>query len=310
MGDTTFFDYIKNEVWGFASYPIQFLKKNKNKKEGNFIKRIAKLFTVMLVMVMVLTGATPTVTEAKVTKTSITVTNKSTGKKVGKKLTLTQGKKLQLKVKYGKTNITKKAKYKTSNKNVTISKKGKITAKKVGATTVIIKYKKKTKTIKVTVKAKVVQTTTEQTTTEQAKKKPKKKPKKTYDEKNVISSEEAAEAVRQKMAQCSHEWKPSFYSDVEFPDEQLYAMYKEHLFLWGVFCSKCGVEMRTTSVPFVEASAYTNEQLNSCVVSNVEDAPCHSKGASHHHYVKIYTRWGNMWDTDLHCMDCGAGKSY
>ena len=270
------------------------------------MKKIMKVITVMLVMVMVLTGATSTVTEAKTTKTSITVINTSTDKKIGKKLTLTQGKKLQLKVKYGKTNVTKKAKYKASNKNVTISKKGKITAKKTGTATVTIKYKKKTKKIKVTVKAKAIQTTTEQATTEQAKK----KPQKTYDEKNVISSEDMAETARQKMAQCNHEWIPCFYSDVEFPDEQLYTMYKEHLFLWGVFCSKCGAQMRTTSVPFVEVSTYTNEQLNNCVVSNVKDAPCYSKGASHHHYVKLYTRLGNMWDTDLYCIDCGACKSY
>ena len=58
----------------------------------------------------------------------------------------------QLKVKYGKKNVTKKAKYKTSNKKVlTINKKGKITAKKVGKATVTVKYGKKTKKVKFTV---------------------------------------------------------------------------------------------------------------------------------------------------------------
>ena len=268
------------------------------------MKKIMKVIAIMMLMVMVLTGATPTVTEAKNTKTSITVTNKSTGKKIGKKLTLTQGKKLQLKVKYGKTNVTKKAKYKASNKNVTISKKGKITAKKAGTTTVTIKYKKKTKKIKVTVKAKVVQTTTEQATTEQTKQK--------HNEDNVISAEDAAEAARQKMAQCEHEWSgPIFYSDVEFPDEQFHEMYKDHLFLWGVSCSKCGECRRTAAVPVTEALNYTSANFAAIVSDkSVADAPCYGKGASHHHYVKTYVPMARSWIIDFDCIDCGSAKSY
>lgn len=52
----------------------------------------------------------------------------------------------QLKVKYAGKNVTKKAKYKSSNKKVaTISKKGKIEAKNVGSCTITVKYKGKTK---------------------------------------------------------------------------------------------------------------------------------------------------------------------
>ena len=87
-----------------------------------------KALVMIMVMVTALTGSVPAV-EAK-TKTSITVVNKATGKKIGKKVTLKAGEKIQLKVKYGKKNVTKKAKYKTSNKRIAaVNKKGKITAK-------------------------------------------------------------------------------------------------------------------------------------------------------------------------------------
>lgn len=122
------------------------------------MKNITKnIIATIMVMAMVLTGATPTITEAKTTKSSIKVTNKSTGKKINV-LNLMVGESLQikyeqvqLKVMYGKKDVTKKAKYKTSNKNVTISKKGKITAKTAGTCTVTVKYKNKTKKIKVAV---------------------------------------------------------------------------------------------------------------------------------------------------------------
>ena len=59
----------------------------------------------------------------------------------------------QLTVKYGNKNVTKKAKYSTSNKKVaTVNKKGKVTAKKAGKVTIKVKYKGKTNKIKITVK--------------------------------------------------------------------------------------------------------------------------------------------------------------
>ena len=58
----------------------------------------------------------------------------------------------QLKVKYGKKNVTKKAKYKTSSKKIaTVSKYGKIVAKKTGKVTITVKYKNKTRKVKLTI---------------------------------------------------------------------------------------------------------------------------------------------------------------
>ena len=58
----------------------------------------------------------------------------------------------QLKVKYGKKNVTKKAKYKTSSKKIaTVSKYGKIVAKKAGKATITVKYKNKTRKVKLTI---------------------------------------------------------------------------------------------------------------------------------------------------------------
>ena len=116
------------------------------------MKNIMKTIVTIMVMAMVITGFTPTVAGAK-GKTSITVVNKTTGKKMSKKNTLKVGQKLQLKVKSGKKDVTKKAKYKASNKNVKVSKSGKITAKKAGSCKVTIKYGKKSKNVIFAVKA-------------------------------------------------------------------------------------------------------------------------------------------------------------
>ena len=278
-----------------------------------------KLFTIFMIMVMVLTGTTPTVTEAKTTKTSITVTNKSTDKKIGKKLTLTQGKKLQLKVKYGKTNVTKKAKYKASNKNVTISKKGKITAKKVGATTVTIKYKKKTKKIKVTVKAKVVQATTEQATTEQA----------TTEAQTAKTKLEKFEEDRRHVEDanpnCSHEWFPVYTSgDVRYTGF-VSSDWKDHITLAYLECSKCGERAEVSdhtitategSVRFqteptsdgVYAKSYAQSALTSLITVYIPSSSF-SKAPKHKcHFQWYYTQLSDgSWSPTHDCLICGDG---
>ena len=110
------------------------------------MKNIMKTVIAVMVIAIAVVGFTPTVAEAK-GKTSIAVVNKATGKKMSKKTTLKTGQKLQLKVKSGKKDVTNKAKYKASNKNVKVSKSGKITAKKAGSCKVTIKYGKKSKNV-------------------------------------------------------------------------------------------------------------------------------------------------------------------
>lgn len=104
----------------------------------------------LLVMAVFLIVPSVTVSAASKKKPALTVTanvKKSAYKKLKK------GDTVQLKVKYGKKNVTKKAKYKTSNKKViSVSKRGKLTAKKTGTSTITVKYKGKTKKLKFTVK--------------------------------------------------------------------------------------------------------------------------------------------------------------
>nr|DAP32503.1 MAG TPA: Tail tube protein [Caudoviricetes sp.] len=61
--------------------------------------------------------------------------------------------KTQLKVTYGGRNVTKSAKYSTSNKKIaTISKRGVVTAKRAGTVKMKVKYKKLSRTITIRVK--------------------------------------------------------------------------------------------------------------------------------------------------------------
>ena len=97
----------------------------------------------LMMAVMVLFTMIPNTAEAAAKK-SVTVSVST------KKLNVKRS--AQLKVKYAEKNVTKKAKYKSSNKKVlAVSKKGKITAKKSGKATVTVKYKGKTKKVKFTV---------------------------------------------------------------------------------------------------------------------------------------------------------------
>lgn len=60
---------------------------------------------------------------------------------------------LQLKVTYGNRDVTRACKYSVNNRKVaSVSKSGKITARKSGKVTVTVKYKKNSKKIKITVK--------------------------------------------------------------------------------------------------------------------------------------------------------------
>ena len=73
------------------------------------------------------------------------------------KQTMNVGKKLSLKVKYKGRIVTKKVKFSSSKKSVaTVSKKGVITAKKVGKAIITLKYKVKKKTYVSRITLKVV----------------------------------------------------------------------------------------------------------------------------------------------------------
>ncbi len=107
------------------------------------MKKIKRQTLTLMMALMAMFTMMPNTVEAAAKK-SVTV-SVSTKKLAPKKSA-------QLKVKYGKKNVTKKAKYKTSNKKVlVVNKKGKITAKKAGRATITVKYGKKTKKVKFTV---------------------------------------------------------------------------------------------------------------------------------------------------------------
>ena len=271
------------------------------------MKRFKALVMVMI-MVMALTGSVPTV-EAKTTKTSITVTNKSTGQNIGGKIILLKGWKVPLRVKYGKTNVTKKAKYKASNKNITISKKGKITAKKVGTTTVTIKYKKKKKKFKVIVKPKVIQTTTEQATTEQATTEAKKS------NKNATAEEcakilESHKLQDDPVPECNHEWEVNLYQspDVWIDCDNFYDLYQDHLVLHEIYCKKCHDVAVTKPIPYREAKDYTSDDLAK-VIEYYPDGHDWQVILPKHKHKKV-CGWippsgpGDCWFSDDRCAIC------
>lgn len=124
------------------------------------MKKIVKRYIIMAMAVMVLFTMVPHTAEAAAKKT-VTVSVKNAAKSKGKYV-LAAKKSARLVVKYGKTNITGKAKYTVSNRKIaTVSKKGKVTAKKTGSVTVTVKYKGKTKKVKFTVKKPVTKPVTQ-----------------------------------------------------------------------------------------------------------------------------------------------------
>lgn len=272
-----------------------------------------KLFTILMIMVMVLANV-PMTTEAK-TKVSITVTNKSTGKKVGKKLSLKTGQKIQLKVKYGKKTVTKKAKYKTSAKKVvTVTKKGKITAKSAGTCTVKVIYKKKTKKIKVTVKEPVVNTeedgekTTEEATTEETKPK--------YSKNRELTPKETEQFLdslkldSDPHPECEHDWHPRFWANEYIKIDGITAPedFADHLTLESLWCSKCYAEAKTKPILGTEALTYTQEELIDTILyfrdpRNDLRAPKH-KCVYYQHFVRLSNgRFAVSWACPI-CGDC------
>ena len=272
-----------------------------------------KVFAIIMIMVMALTGSTPSNVEAK-TKASITVTNKSTGKKVGKKVTLKKGKNVQLKVKYGKKVVTKKAKYKTSDKTIaTVTKKGKITAKSAGTCTVKVTYKKAVKKIKVTVKANETTETTTEATTEAEK--PKKKKGYASDEEIVQHRAEIIENQQtDPTPSCNHEWRAARYvTDVDsnlaradhwgFVDG-----WQDHFYLDAICCKKCNTYATTNRIPYLEAEKYTSDDFAKVILCYDS---IHISTADLKHKHKVEYGWlppsypGDCWFGDDRCAICG-----
>jgi Bacterial Ig-like domain (group 2). len=123
--------------------PLSIYEIKNQEREDNDMKKIKRQILTLMMALMVMFTMMPNTVEAAAKKN---VTVSVSTKKLAPK------KSAQLKVKYGKKNVTKKAKYKTSNKKVlTVNKKGKITAKKVGKATITVRYGKKTKKVKFTI---------------------------------------------------------------------------------------------------------------------------------------------------------------
>ena len=272
------------------------------------MKKAMKTLAVFMVMMLALTGSVPTVTEAKA-KTSIIVTNKSTGKKIGKKVSVKKGKKLQLKVKYGKNDVTKKAKYKTSNKKVvTVSKKGKITAKKVGSCTIKVTYKKKTKKIVVKVTNNV---TTKKPSTEN--KEPSTENKESTTKEDTTNKTIETKDCGQESdphPECDHEWiYPSFYSDP--PMSYHFYLTEEdtnHFYLFAIYCKKCKTIAETKPISYVDTINYTNADYTNAITYYLKawaDMPKHK-----HDKITVYTRLpGGSWSVDPKCSICHTGFS-
>lgn len=299
-----------------------------------------KVFAIIMIMVMVLTGSTPSNVEAK-TKASITVTNKSTGKKIGKKVTLKKGQKVQLKVKYGKKVVTKKAKYKTSDKNIaTVSKKGKITAKSAGTCTVKVTYKKAVKKIRITVKATEATTEERVLSYKERKEKQKSEIKKnmrteiiledlnavTAETPYVEASEDDCKRYRQMLIDnyqndpnpsCAHDYKPASYiSDIGDLSNNFGGLYQEHLFLRTIRCEKCGQLVTTNPVPYLDAIKYTSDELAKAILcyhtalfsADIMKECGIKHGIKHKHkYIYEYSPWKlGSWTSEMRCAYCNG----
>ena len=255
-----------------------------------------------MVMAIAVVGFTPTVAEAKSTKTSITVTNKATGKKIGKKTSLMVYQKQQLKVMYGKKNITKKAKYKTSNQNVIINKKGTITAKTAGTCTVTITYKKKTKKINVTVLKSPTATPKKQLPKEE----PSTEESSTEDTPLVKDYVESHKLDYNPHPECEHAWVPVFYADTYIPREKFGEMYKEHLYLAEISCNKCNTVASTNPVSVDDVLNYTTEDFNNsinCYIDRTVKTPKHT-----HEFIQFFGpvgfatgQYNGVWGIEKKC---------
>ncbi len=109
------------------------------------MRKINKLLTLILTMVMILTITYQPIDAAAATNTKPVVK--------ASKTVISKGTKTNVKVTYNKKNVTSKAKFKTSNRKVaTVSKKGVVTGKKAGTAYITATYKGKTsKKVKITV---------------------------------------------------------------------------------------------------------------------------------------------------------------
>lgn len=124
-------------------------------------KRTLRMVLFVLAVILTATLAAPATAEASGGRKIKSVSVKVSGKKVTKKTyTLSKGKKAVLKVSVNPSKAKKSVTYKSSNKKIaTVSKKGKITAKKKGTAKITITVrgkngKKKTTWIKVKVTSK------------------------------------------------------------------------------------------------------------------------------------------------------------
>lgn len=115
-------------------------------------KKMKSLTAICMALALLFSFVAVPVPAYAASKLKVTVTTPETASLKGKTLTTIKGTQCKLKVKYGKKNVTKKAKYKSSKKSIfTVSKKGVIKAKKKGRAYLTIKYKKKKIKYKVTV---------------------------------------------------------------------------------------------------------------------------------------------------------------
>lgn len=255
-----------------------------------------KRMFMFVMMVMILAGFAPTVTEAKGKK--LTVIDKTTGKTVASSenshgvLPIPIGETHQLVVRYGKKNVTKKAKFNYENgsakKPITMvmKKNGKITAKAKGGGILTVTYKNKTV---------IIYTGT------------------TY--KQYSATKRLVGSKKPRDPDCDHDWCPYFYSDTIYDewDESLqpFTYYRNRLVLFKLQCDTCGDIALTKSVPISEVMdeednlIYTKEDFQKVIVGyRVCDKTPH-----HTHLGKqAWSYWNNRWWIDTGadtCITCG-----
>ena len=114
------------------------------------MKKIKKMLVVLFTMVLAFTLCTPVI-EAQAASKKLKISDKT--------VTLSVNNLMNLSVKYGGKNVTKKAKWSSSDKKVvTVTKRGKIRSVGAGVAKVTAKYKGKKATCNVVVKSKIGKT--------------------------------------------------------------------------------------------------------------------------------------------------------